>query len=168
MSTTTTLLLKSGILRSLTVWLCPDQKWDPFEPLDVSWRDVSGALVVPLSLGVQSVKLHPPTRVRHLETLKSRFFFSMMWWFMLNKRSLTNGKSLRFGRRNPSVYQPLAVGDGLQGFFWTFRKNSKPKKLKQIIQKLNNLPTKNWLFAQKSPEVDIFCIKNYPNLSLKL
>ena len=30
------------------------------------------------------------------------------------------------------------------------------KKLKQIIQKLNNLPTLKDFFAQKSPEVDIF------------
>ena len=44
-----------------------------------------------------------------------------------------------------------------QAFFWTFKKNSRPKKLKQIIQKLNNLPTKILLLDQKSPEVDIFC-----------
>ena len=50
------------------------------------------------------------------------------------------------------------------GFFWTFRKKLKAKKkLKQIIQKLNNLPTNNWRFAQKSPEVDLFCTKICPN-----
>ena len=63
------------------------------------------------------------------------------------------------------------------GFFWTFRKKLKARKtqaekklkkvsekLKQIIPKLNNLPTKNWFIAQKSPEVDIFCTKICPNL----
>ena len=57
-----------------------------------------------------------------------------------------------------------------QAFFWTFRKKLKAKKtqaekkLKQIIPKLNNLPTKNLFFAQKSPEVDIFCTKICPNI----
>ena len=52
-----------------------------------------------------------------------------------------------------------------QAFFWTFRKKLKAKKtqaekkLKQIIPKLNNLPTKNLFFAQKSPENDIFAQK---------
>ena len=49
------------------------------------------------------------------------------------------------------------------GFFWTFWKKLKAKKLQQIIQKLDNLPNKNWFFAQKSPEVDIFCTKICPN-----
>ena len=54
-------------------------------------------------------------------------------------------------------------------FFGHFEKNSSKfskKKLKQIIQKHNNLPTKNCLFAQKSPEVDLF-VKKLPNLSFK-
>ena len=43
--------------------------------------------------------------------------------------------------------------------FWTFRKKLKLKKLKQIIQKLNNLPTKNWFFAQKVLKLIYFAEK---------
>ena len=50
----------------------------------------------------------------------------------------------------------------VRAFFDILRKTQAEKKLKQIIQKLNNLPTKNWLFAFKSPEVDIFCTKKCP------
>ena len=54
-----------------------------------------------------------------------------------------------------------------QAFFGHFEKKTQGQKTqaKQIIQKLNNLPTKNRLFAQKSPKVDIFCTKICPNLS---
>ena len=69
----------------------------------------------------------------------------------------------RLKRKRASYYQlevlhfltgkyksPLLPTESLQAFFWTFRKKIKQifEKLKQIIRKLNNLPTKNWLFAQ--------------------
>ena len=45
------------------------------------------------------------------------------------------------------------------------QKNSSRKKLKQIIQKIKNLPTKNWFFSQKSPKVIGICTNIYQHLS---
>ena len=42
----------------------------------------------------------------------------------------------------------------ISGFFLDISKKKLKQifeKLQQIIQKFNNLPTKNWFFAQKSP-----------------
>ena len=56
----------------------------------------------------------------------------------------------------------------LQAFVWTIRKNSRPKKTSSKLFKNSIIcQLKTEIFAQKNPEVDIFCTKVCPNLSFK-
>ena len=67
--------LDSRLQQHRAVGLRPDHQGDSLEPLHVGAADMAGALVVPLSLSVQLVELHPPASVRHLgeENLSEQF-----------------------------------------------------------------------------------------------
>ena len=55
-----------GRLKKLTIRLSSDEKGHSLEPLDVGGGHVTGALVVPLPLRVERVKLDATTRICHV------------------------------------------------------------------------------------------------------
>ena len=60
-------------LVQLTVRLGSDKQGHPLEPLDVRGRDVAGAFVVPLPLGIERVQLDAAARVGHVGSVNGDF-----------------------------------------------------------------------------------------------
>jgi len=103
--------------------------------------------------------------------MSSKLFYPIVE-FNLSCYSISVG--LHNARRAFSIERKLRS----QAFFWTFRKKLKAKKsqAKKNSSKFSKNSSKSFtnsiicqvktdFFAQKSPEVGIFCTKNCPNIS---